>query len=93
MFDLTLLAGLDGLWDTVRQDWFAPVFLGIVAVGALVLAAKRQWTGLISLVGIAVVAGVLLFGGEKLFGSENSGLTGTGIGLAGEINTSQVVTE
>jgi len=77
--------GLNGLWDTVLGNWIQPIFLAMIAIFAIKFIKDRQWTALVTFIGIAAVVGVLVFGGESLFGSEGS-LKGVAEEVAGEVN-------
>lgn len=75
--NLVLAAGLSGLWDSIRQNWLGPLFLAAVAVFSIIFLKNRQWTALISFVGIAIVVAVLIFAGSSIFG-DGSGTKGLG---------------
>lgn len=75
--NLVLAAGLSGLWDSIRTNWLAPIFLAAVAIFSVIFLKNRQWTALISFVGIAIVVAVLIFAGSSLFG-DGSGTKGLG---------------
>lgn len=83
-------SGLSGLWDSVLQNWLTPAFLAIVAVSAFFFIKNRQWTALISFVGIAIIVGALVLAGGTLFGNKGktAGFTkmgeAAGTKLAGE---------
>lgn len=80
-------AGLENLWETVRDDWLVWIFLGFVAVCALPMIRSKSWRELFGLVAVAVVVGLLLFAGQDLFGSEDATFTKVGKDAADEINS------
>ena len=65
-------AGLEGLKNTILDQWLAPAFVIFVAVLAIKFLKDRQWMQLLGFVGIAAVVGLLMFGSEGLFGKDGS---------------------
>ena len=78
-------AGLGNLWTGLRDNWLGPLFLGAVAIFAIMFIKDRAWTKLIAFVGIAAIVGVLIFAGAQLFGP-NGSLTKVAGDVAGQIN-------
>lgn len=83
------IGGLGSLWKDVKSQWLAPLFLAVVAVMAVVFVKNRQWTALISFVGIAVVVAALMFGGASLFGTDggeaNKGLASIAVNAGNKV--------
>lgn len=86
--DITLLStlALSNLVNTAISDWIGPVFIGLVAVVAIILAWKRQFAAFITFAGIAVLAALFIFFGDALFG-KNGNLSQAGRDVAKTINT------
>lgn len=78
-------AGLDGLWDSFREDWLAPLLIGIVAVAAVMAIWGRKLRDLLVLAAVAVIAGLFVFRGEDLFGGADASLTGAGGDLVDQV--------
>ena len=74
----TMLFDLSAIENNLINGWIGPVFLGAVAIFAIVFIKDRAWMKLIGFVGIAAVVGVLVFAGGTLFGSSthNTGKLG-----------------
>ncbi len=73
IMNMTMMLGSDGLqtiWKDVRNNWIAPVFFCMVAVGAFMFIKQQAITKLILFLVVAAVVGVLIFGGEALFGED-----------------------
>lgn len=64
--------GLSGFTTTVIDNWLGPVFILGIAAFAIMFIKNRQWTQLISFVGIAAVVGVLIFAGASFFGKDGN---------------------
>jgi asparagine N-glycosylation enzyme membrane subunit Stt3 len=69
---LILGAGLNDLWNSVRDNWIGPVFFAAVAVGAFMFIKSQQITKLIMFLVVASLVGVLIFFGDALFGANGS---------------------
>jgi len=71
MFQMLMpMAGLQGLKDSIINNWLGPVFIAGVAAFALLFIKDRSWTKLLGFVGIAAIVGVLIFSGDALFGND-----------------------
>ena len=77
---------LGGLVDTAISDWIGPLFVGIIAVVAVILLWKRQLAAFITFAAVAVLGGLFIFFGDDLFG-QNGNLSGAGRDVAEKINT------
>ena len=66
--NLFLGAGLSSLWDSIKDNWIAPLFFAAVAVGAFMFIKSQQITKLIMFLVVAAIVGVLIFFGSDMFG-------------------------
>lgn len=82
---LVPMAGLQGLWNNLMNNYIQWIFLAAIAIFAIVFIKDRAWMKLLSFVGIAAIVGVLIFGGTELFGQGGS-ITKSATDVAREIN-------
>ena len=66
--NLLLGAGLNSLWDSLKDNWIAPLFFAVVAVSAFMFIKSQQITKLIMFLVVAGIVGVLIFFGQDMFG-------------------------
>jgi len=90
--DISLLTAfaLSDLVDTAINNWIGPVFVGAIAVVALILLWQRKLAGFITFAAVAVLAGLFIFFGSDLFG-QNGNLSGAGRDVAEKINTVDLI--
>lgn len=84
-------AGLQSVWDEIRNNWLGPLYIAAIAIFAIVFLKDRAWMKLLAFVGIAVVVGVLIFAGEAIIGKGDGGLTGYAKEQAGSVTGSIVI--
>lgn len=82
---IPMAGGLSGLWNTIKSNWLAPLYLAAIAVFAFVFLRDRAWMKLISFIGIAAIVGVFVFAGADWFG-EGGNLQRVGNELGSQIN-------
>lgn len=78
--------GLGGVKDTVVTGWIGPIFLILLAAGAVVEFRKRAFRTMGALIGVGVIAALLIYFGDFLLGN-NGKFTGAGKGIAEKVNT------
>lgn len=67
-----LNAGLNGLMDTLKNNWIGPVFFIIVAGVSVTFLLQREIRKLLVFIVIAAIVGVLIYFGTDLFGQNGS---------------------
>lgn len=85
-------AGLGGLFETLKNDWLAPIFLAFLAVMVFRFLKNQSWRELVSWLALAVVVGVVIFGGDAFFG-QNGRLTNTAENLGNQIDNTSVISD
>lgn len=78
--------GLSDVQTTVVKGWIGPIFLILLAAGAVIEFRKRAFRTMGALVGIGVIAALLIYAGEDLLGA-NGNLKDAGKGISDKINT------
>lgn len=84
--NLVFNAGLNGLMETLKNNWIGPVFFIIVAAVSITFLLQREIRKLLVFVVIAALVGVLIYFGADLFG-QNGSLTNFAKKEASNINT------
>ena len=70
LLNLFLLSGLNGLVETLTQNWLGPVFLIMVAGFSLAFLKNREFRGLIVFAIVAIIVALFIFMPGKLFGKD-----------------------
>lgn len=78
--------GLSDVQTTVVKGWIGPIFLILLAAGAVIEFRKRAFRTMGALVGIGVIAALLIYFGGDLLG-DGGNLTKAGKGIAEKVNT------
>lgn len=78
--------GLGDVQNTVVKEWIGPIFLILLAAGAVMEFRKRAFRTMGALVGIGVIAALLIYAGGDLLGA-NGNLKGAGKKITDKINT------
>lgn len=84
--NLVMNAGLNGLMETLKNNWIGPVFFIIVAGVSITFLLQREIRKLLVFVVIAALVGVLIYFGADLFG-QNGSLSNFAKKEASSINT------
>lgn len=93
VFAVDILAagdGLNGLWETLLDNWVGPAFLAAIAFMAFGFLKGGQFRQLAVFVGVAVVVSLLVFAGGQFFGKKGK-LTTTATDIAKDINTVLII--
>lgn len=84
-------SGLGGVQNTVVKQWIGPIFLILLAAGAVMEFRKRAFRTMGALIGIGAAAAVLIYFGDELLGGSGN-LTKAGKSIADKVNTININT-
>lgn len=83
--------GLDDVQTTVATKWIGPIFLILVAAGAVMEFRQRAFRKMGALIGIGAVAAILIYGGKTFLGNGGK-FTKAAENIANRVNTININT-